>query len=199
MSTNFSAVDREILRGTPFRAFMSGGGLRVCRLGDLYYGEGVTLREALRILQDDIQAGGRAYGDVYGKIEAHYLTGQSAPDDDVDAVLRSGTPIEASRDGARIRVSIRSTEFTETPKDIHERVLRTGTSEEWRCQRGCLFKTSRARFPNGEFCTQSAVLSRPSTNTDPWVYESTRVGFGGTLLEALSLAVSAERVVSPRR
>jgi len=64
--------------------FSSGGRLRVVSFQGTRrkgYGEHPYVYNALRIAEDDAIAGGRAYGEVYGPIEPHYLTGAYPPKD----------------------------------------------------------------------------------------------------------------------
>jgi len=81
MQSKRESIQVALFDGFKLHGFRSGGGLRVLSLekegeSEKYYGESINFEEALRILEDDVKAGGRAYKDVYGKIETHYLTGE---------------------------------------------------------------------------------------------------------------------------
>lgn len=100
MPASTSTVLEEALRaGCRMHAFSSGGGLRVVRIErsgkSVAYGEHPYINEALRIAAEDYKAGGRAYQDVYGKIEKEYLTGDPCPNSDLDMWVRKGSTFDA--------------------------------------------------------------------------------------------------------
>jgi hypothetical protein len=71
---------REKFPNMAVKCFRSGGGLVVMDARDengetIGYSESPFFHEALRILEDDILAGGREYKEVYGPLEPHYFTG----------------------------------------------------------------------------------------------------------------------------
>ena len=100
----YDSIDEALKDGFTIHAFRSGGGLRVLSMkrpetvGEKFgisdekkfYAEGATLNDAMRILKDDVKAGGRKYKDVYGVLEEHYLTGSYSDKDELDNWVASG-------------------------------------------------------------------------------------------------------------
>ncbi len=118
----------EILKqGYKLHTFRSGGGLRVIRLdksgAKSFYGESYNFGEALRILNDDIKAGGRLYKDVYGSIESHYLTGASAKQNDkIDQLICAGNCLDAVFENDSIKVIISEWKHRDLPKKISDQI-----------------------------------------------------------------------------
>lgn len=103
-----SHIDQALERGGKIHSFRSGGGLRVFRLeidGKLKgYGEHPDALVAIQHLEEDLAAGGRPYGEVYGVIHTHYLTGVSAPSCELDRWLLRGLNVDATHDGEGVVV-----------------------------------------------------------------------------------------------
>lgn len=184
--------------GGRLHAFLSGGGLRVVRVDDGKidaYGEHPTLDEAFRILVDDYEAGGRPYGDVYGKVEDHYLTGQSQPVNELDAWVRRGSTFDATYADGRFQFEMRGFGEFHTPQDTVERCT-AGETIEWTTGRGVTYRCSPSRFPNGEKCcsTQAVKIPPNMAHHRVWMWRSKRTGWGNTLQEAIACALVAPSV-----
>lgn len=99
-SRKYAQLEEALCKGGTIHGFRSGGGLRVLRLENkgklLAYGEHPLFGEALRILREDLAAGGREYYTVYGKKETHYLTGTYECPTAIDACLAKGHTIDIS-------------------------------------------------------------------------------------------------------
>ncbi len=188
-------LDIAIQRGARLHAFMSGGGLRVIRLehkGRLVaYGEAPDVSEALTIAAEDYAAGGRPYGDVYGKTRPHYLTGQSEPSGPVDAWLRQGRTFDAWHDGKAIVVEMRGLQDTKVPEGTHDRVL-AGETVAW-VSRGYTYESTPSRFPNSEPCVSTRVVYSPPgrSGSDPWMYRTAQRATAPCLADALVAALKA--------
>lgn len=192
-----SIIESALRGGGQLHAFLSGGGLRVVRVekprhGKLIgYGEHPVVSDALRILADDLAAGGRRYSDVYGKTEDEYLTGQSSPEDALDAWLRQGSTFDASFDDAFV-FELRGLETVRTSEAIVKRAL-AGETVQWE-ERGFVYESTPSRFPSGEPCVSSRVVSSPAGRRDSWMWDGCRTGRGPTLIEAMDAAFGSEKV-----
>ncbi len=203
--------------GGKMHAFLSGGGLRVVSIDvpppaeshapastsnddgeQLGYGEHPHVHEALRILADDLRAGGRPYSEVYGRTETHYLTGASTPQDDLDAWLRGGHTFDARFDAANqtFVFELVGLEMATTPPDIVERAATKGETVRWTDNRGIRRVASPSRFPNGEPCCCVQVEARPEGMThhraDMWYAK--RTGAAPTLAAAIRAAFAAPKI-----
>lgn len=170
------AVEEAIRGGATLHAFSSGGGLRVFRVeagskspgkrGNklLAYGEHPYAEIALRHTEEDCQAGGRKYDDVYGKGKSytHYLTGASEPNGVIDRYLRIGRSFDIyfKRRGKGSFV-FSSTYLYDRPwpRNAAHLVLTTWTPYTWTAN-GVTYEMSPFVFPgNGEKSTSLRVLS----------------------------------------
>ena len=193
--TKASTIETALRSGAKLHAFMSGGGLRVTRLerdGHLVgYGEAPEIEESLRHVVEDFEAGGRPYREVYGKIHEHYLTGQSKPSSPLDAWIRQGQTFDAWADGDTIVVALRGYVHHEAPPGFDARVM-AGETLEWE-SRGYTYESSPSRFPNGEPCRSTRVVSGPDKGgADPWMWEATRTGSAATFVDAVAQALTAQ-------
>lgn len=178
---------------TKLHAFLSGGGLRVIRVEReqqlIGYGEHPNVHDALRILAEDLEEGGRPYNEVYGKIELHYLTGSSMPEDCLDAWIRKGSTFDAYKKGDMFFCELHGYDQQETPKDISKRALE-GSTERWTSDRGVVFETSAIRFANGEVGTSTRIVECPEniSHHKAWMWEAVHKGRGITLASAIDNA-----------
>ena len=194
INDNTTRVLEHALRsGGKMHAFLSGGGLRVVRIeacGDLVaYGEHPVMSDALRICAEDFLCGGRKYKDVYGSVETHYLTGQSEPDGDLDALVRKSGTFDASFGGGVFLFELHGFEQHEAPAGVQDRAT-AGETVRYTDDRGMRFVASPSRFPNGERCYSVSVEFKPENmkGEDVWMWRSVRKGAGTTLIKAIESA-----------
>lgn len=196
MST-WENIEAALVAGAKLHAFRSGGGLRVVRIeseGKLIgYGEHPSFEDALVLADKDIAAGGRPYAEVYGKETPEYLTGSSTPSSELDRWILGGQTIDAFLAVDTVIVELHGWEHSEAPPDIMARV-RAGNTVEWG-HRGYVFESSPSRFPNGDPCVTTSIISHPpgrDKNVDPWMYQVVKTGTGDSLQEAFDAALEAE-------
>jgi hypothetical protein len=199
-------IEDALRAGNLLHAFLSGGGLRVVRIEMpgtphrlVAYGEHPHVDEALRITADDYRAGGREYGAVYGKEETHYLTGSPAPNGALDAWIRKGRTWDALFRENLFVCELRGLEDDHTPLEIVNRVLLFGEQVTWTNARGITRVAEQSRFPNGEKCCSTRVLSKPEGMSDvrTILYRVTKTGAAETLHGAIEGALAAESVEVP--
>jgi hypothetical protein len=177
-------------------AFLSGGGLRVVRLERVRpgqsrgildgYGEHPHIEEAMAHAAEDFAAGGRPYGEVYGKIHDHYLTGSSEPCSQLDARLRSGKDFDAWFDGGWMRAEIGGYEHEPLTPEVEARA-RSGEEFEWTSERGVRF--AFRSVGQGGYCY--APVYKPAGIGDATLWHAKRRGMGLTLAEAITEALKA--------
>lgn len=159
---SYFSIEEALKDGFNFHSFRSGGGLRVLRLDKKddekgYYGEAPNYINALRILIDDLSAGGRKYKDVYGKIETHYLTG-AYPDqnDAVDCLLYQGHNVDATFKNEAIVVTISKLIHLRTPKEVCNIVTTENKNVRWKRPNSSeIFISTPYRFANDEIGTST--------------------------------------------
>jgi hypothetical protein len=63
-------------------------------------------------------------------------------------------------------------------------------------QRGYVFETNPSRFPNGERCTSTRIVSSPEGKQQhrAWMWRMSKTGTGRTLEEAIAAAFEAAEV-----
>ena len=161
----YSRIDKKLKEGYSLHAFRSGGGLRVLSLkkdNQKFYAESCDLYDALRILEDDIKAGGRKYKDVYGKIESDYLTGSVHFGDDLDNWICAGYPFDVKCEDDLIVIDISTKEDARVPESISKRVYK-GESIYWKITGfKRMFKSTPVRYANDEIegCSTISIPSR---------------------------------------
>ena len=168
-------IDEALRDGLSIRCFRSGGGLRVFRMErgtDLvYYGESCDMPEALKVLQRNIEGGGKSYEETYGdgKTEVHYLTGgYPAKNDLVDQWVFQGYGFKADFFEGRVRLALKN-EFVAdlAPDAVQDRVFQ-GETIRWKYvgdQRE--YVSSPWRFSNdkGEVaCSTNCVVGNDHRN-----------------------------------
>jgi hypothetical protein len=194
-----STIETALRAGGRMHAFLSGGGLRVVRIETrkklTAYGEHPHVDEALRITAEDHRAGGRDYASVYGKNEEHYLTGATKPNSKLDAWLRQGSTFDAWTKGAAFVFELHGYEQTKTPDDIVTRAC-AGETVWFTDDRGVVFEAAPSRFPNGEACCSTRIVSTPKGigGVDVWMWRSCRCGNGATFADAMEAAFAATAV-----
>lgn len=204
----YEILEGALRKGSVLHAFMSGGGLRVIRLEkprhgvNTGYGEHPYVDEALRHAAEDFAAGGRPYNKVYGDggIYDMYVTGASKPEGKLDAWIRSGNTFDVKFSDDQFEVNLRGWSDSVTPKDVVERVIRTGKSETFKDERGNEFETSAMRFPgNGEAgCSTKPISINPKYTGNRqhrlWMWRTSQVGQAATLKEAFAAAFVAKPI-----
>lgn len=213
MSKTLEILQSALAAGNVIHAFLSGGGLRVVRVeqarhGKLTgYGEHPQVDEALRHAAEDFAAGGRPYHEVYGTFDLDhpeggkkglypmYLTGDSNPTHALDAWMCQGHTFDAYLEGSEFCFELKGLEQSTTPRDIVDRCS-AGETIAWTDARGVSFECTPSRFPNGERCCSTRIVSKPDGMPDhrAWMYYSKRTGRGPTLEEAARLAFEAPMI-----
>lgn len=165
--------------------------IRAERRGDLVgYGEHPSVDDALRILADDIRAGGREYGDVYGKMETNYVTGSSAASGPLDAWILRGRTFDAYADGDAFVVTLSGWQELKTPIAVTERA-KAGEVVRWTDERGLEFESGPVRFANGDVGTSTKCLTPTRSGADPWMWTAEWSASAGTLADAFAAALLA--------
>jgi hypothetical protein len=194
-----STLEAALRKGGSMHAFLSGGGLRVIRIekprhGKLIaYGEHPVVAEAFRITAEDFKAGGRPYGEVYGKLEEHYLTGQSMPEGELDAWVRRGATFDAHFKEGNFVFELRGLHDHETPAGYHERAMK-GETLRWTSDRGVTYEIQPSRLPNGSVGSSTRQVSRPNGMKEHrvWSWYAVRRGIAPSLTEAIAAAFTAK-------
>lgn len=185
-------------------AFSSGGGLRVVRIeldGKLKgYGEAPHVEDALAHADEDYISGGRRYENVYGKKYPHYLTGDTLSTSNIDYWIRRGSTFDAWQEGDLVVFELKGYHETGIPKDIRDRVLKSGEPETYE-NRGYTYCVERCRFANDELGTSCSVVEKPDdkrSGADPWMYKITKTGKGINFWQAMINAFYAHEVEIPK-
>lgn len=195
-------IEKALKEGCKLHAFRSGGGLRVVTIDKdeetKGYGEHPHVEDALSHANEDFLAGGRPYNEVYGEngLKPGYLTGSSTPTNSLDSWLLQGHIFDAWQDGDNITFQFKGLIIGKTPKAICDEVLRSGEPVTWE-NRGYTYRSTKFRFPNGEYGVSSEVIKSPKDkkpNSDPWMYYITKTGHGKDLWTAMGKAFEAEEV-----
>ena len=71
------------------------------------YGEHPSVEPALEHAAEDFKAGGRSYGEVYGKLHPHYWTGSATPSSPLDEWILGGSTFDAWEDGDQLVVELK--------------------------------------------------------------------------------------------
>lgn len=163
-----SSIEEALQDGYKLHGFTSGGRLRVLTLEkgkQTYYGEGVDFYAALRILGDDVIAGGRKYKDVYGegKIEPAYWTGRYPDNGDaVDTWFYQGHDFDVIWEDGQIVVKLVKKNVVRTPKLILSTVIKWGKKVKWKFKEYDNIYVSSLGDRGG--CTTTS----DDTGSDPW-------------------------------
>lgn len=198
-SSDYSTIEAALRSGAKLHAFLSGGGLRVVRLEQddklLGYGEHPHLSNAFEYCEEDTKAGGRPYGEVYGKLHDLYVTGSTTTNDELDAWIRRGRSFDVTvRDGVTEAV-LHGYQDNEAPAGFQERAMK-GETLTW-TSRGYTYRISPYHFPNGEPGSSTVVIESPKDKrhgADSSMWPITQTATGSTLLEALLAALKAPPV-----
>jgi hypothetical protein len=192
MGKKYFTIEDALKDGLKFHAFSSGGRLRVLSLSrdgekQDYYGEGTNFDHALRILTDDLKAGGRKYTNVYGtgKKEPHYLTGEY-PKGMIDNWVYQGHGMDAEFRNNMIHVDLLRKVILRTPKEIVDLVSETKKTYKWKyLDHPGTHTSSPSKFPNGDFCVSTSC---DKNDRDAWYTEIKLTGMADTFKEALEIA-----------
>lgn len=185
-----SSVKEALQDGYKLHGFTSGGRLRVLTLEkgkQKYYGEGVDFYAALRILGDDVVAGGRKYKDVYGegKIEPAYWTGRYPDNGDaVDTWFYQGHGFDAYWEDGKVIVKLIKRNLLRTPSSIVTMVTRWGKCVEWK------FKDYETVYVSAVGERGGCSTSAEGDGSDPWFKEIVFEGRGNDLSVAITNAMS---------
>jgi len=191
-------LEKALEEGCRLHGFRSGSGLRVIRIekeGKLRgYGEHPNVEDALSYANEDFLAGGRKYTEVYGKLKHLYLTGSQETTSPLDSELLQGKKIDAYMKDNEVVVELRGRVFVRPSEKVIEEAKRTGQPITWQ-NRGYTFRTTSEREKN---LTQyiTTVLKSPEKieHTDPWAYESIRIGKAKEFFEAINKALQAQEL-----
>lgn len=174
--------------------FRSGGGLRVLTLSKgkkEFYGESGILSEALRILNDDVKAGGREYTSVYGNIEDHYMTGAYSSDNDpVDAWVCSGKKFDISFKDGKVEIDMSEKEDIHIPEPVKRRVFDNQETVYWKIPKmKRMFKSYPESWGRVIGCATQTIPSWSGAESIEERIEFPRISVGDTVQEALENAV----------
>lgn len=190
--------------GHQIKVFRSGGGLRVAYSkpkaseGKGYYGESFDLANALRIILDDVKAGGREYKDVYGPIEPHYLTGSySSEADMVDAWVCSGQDLIIYEESGKFFALAEGKLQWRTPKEIIDKASEGITDIFWKFKDSPnVFSSSCYVFANSEKGCSTKTVEK--NDADDCFRPVEYLGEGDTVEAAIAnLAPKIQFEVSP--
>jgi hypothetical protein len=200
-------LTKALQSGAKMHAFTSGGGLRVFRLekaGKLVgYGEHCNALEALALLVEDYEAGGRPYHEVYGTFDGPdgkyqmYLTGSSTPEGEIDEWLLKGYTIDARFEDGRVSVTKNGYAHWDIPKEIRNWTESHPGEPKEHAQRGFLMETTyfTEMFANREPGWQTRTLKCPpgipAYKATHWQYRQT--GLGSTFISAFINAETGEQ------
>ncbi|MCK9574767.1 MAG: hypothetical protein WC979_03080 [Candidatus Pacearchaeota archaeon] len=190
-------IESAIKEGYSLHTFRSGSGLRVATLkyNDVtkYYGESCDLNEALRILNDDVRAGGREYKDVYnGKVEQHYYTGSYGSDTDkLDLWVCNSKPLDITFEENNFVIKMNTFEDIKTPEIILNKIFKNKETVYWKVPGGKrIFKSYPQRLANREIaCCTGTIPSRSGAEANDEMIEVTRIAKGTTLSAAFDEAI----------
>jgi hypothetical protein len=134
--------------------WLSGGGLRVLsfRRRDgrevdeetgkapgvvpSFYAEAPQIKDAWRILADDVMAGGRPYEDVYGRTEPQCLTGTGEASCGLDVFLRGGASVDVWCKPHSVLCRVRTLSRQRAPRELTDRAAAGETGLTWTDSRG---------------------------------------------------------------
>lgn len=183
------------LRGKArLRCFRSGGGLRVIRVekgaGLVGYGEAPTFAPALGLAEDDVAAGGRPYGDVYGKLVPHYMTG-AYPDatDPLDEWVFAGNGLAVAFERGRFVARLKAMRFVEAPDAVAAEAWATQSPVSWEA-RGMRYLAT----PYEGGMLRMCCVDRGDGTRNPDWFHAVRTGEGAGIAEALAAALDAPEV-----
>lgn len=181
--------------GYLLHAFTSGGRLRVLRIDSPnkdkkgLYGESINLNEAFKILEEDAQAGGRKYSDVYGPIHPHYLTGAYPEENDrLDCLLAEGYTFDITYKDGMFQMTVNYGRRNKTPKAIMEKVSATGKPVKFEID-NLEFECSLCRFANGDIGHSTACLTKIEQGFDPWYIKLKHIVESNTIESLLTKMV----------
>jgi len=190
--TNYSSIKDALSDGYKMHGFTSGGRLRVLSLTKEgtkkeYYGEGIDFHSALRILSDDVVAGGREYKDVYGdgKIETAYWTGRYPdPGDVIDTWFYQGYgfDVEYDNENNHVVVKLVKKHLVRTPENIVSTVTKWKKSVKWK------FKDFDNTYVSSLGDRGGCCTSADDVGSDPWFKEMYFEGKGNDLSVAMTNA-----------
>ncbi len=140
----------------------------------------------------DTQAGGKPYGEVYGKEYPHFYTGSSKPSSNLDEWILRGNTLDIFQARNNVAVQLHRYQQTDFPQELVDQVIATGTPATWSSDRGFTYGIERFTFANNEPGVSGSVLDKPNgTKRDPWFYNVTKNGLGPTIDAAVTAAFSS--------
>lgn len=199
----YKLINDTLKTGFNLHCFRSGGGLRVLRLERIlqgenksYYAESYNFYDALRILEDDIIAGGRKYSDVYGVIEEYYLTGSFSSGENLDTWVCGGKPLDIlfNFDTNRFIIDMSTKEDIHAPQEIVNKVHENNIPIYWKTSHiNRIFKSEQYVFADNSIgCSTSTIPSRNGIEANNEMVTFPRLSYGDTFEDVLE---AAEKVV----
>ncbi len=193
--TTFQALESALRGKARLRAFLSGGGLRVIRVekGErlVGYGEAPTMAPALALAEDDVAAGGRPYGEVYGKLVPEYLTGDVGVEaDPVDVWIYEGHKLAVAFERGRFVATLTAIRLAGASEEVLAEARTTGRPVTWE-ERGMRYVSTP--YGDGTVSTR-CVDEGDGSRRDQWSFHASRTGAGEGIAEALAAALAAPEV-----
>lgn len=187
------AINNALWKGCKFRAFRSGGGLRVVTVErhniDKGYGEDPNIENALEQAAKSLTK--------VKPYECVYLTGTTQASSRLDRWVLGGSTFRAYHEGRALCVELHGWGRHELPEGVMSRVLHDGEVVSYTSDRGFTYESSRSYFPgNGEACVQTRLVDKPSNRLEhrAWLWRMFKTGRGDTFLAALENAFNAPEV-----
>lgn len=167
----YPGLSEALCNGQRLHGFRSGGGLRVVSLhdGKEGYGEHPYIYNALDHAEEDYQAGGREYSEVYGKIHDHYYTG-AYPKGGFDFWVYQGRAFDIVFKNEKFVFTSEYLKQRLIPKEILDRVAETRVTEQWKSEDGLLFEIT----PYGQLSSNAQCLDEDAK--DVW-FKKTLISF----------------------
>lgn len=184
-------IDLLINHGVTVKVFRSGGGLRVAHIDTpkKYYGEGPDIESALKILDEDIEHGGRKYEDVYGPIHPHYWTGAYPVGKLLDSIAFKGCGLTIRAVDKEIVVEATLTKRRPVPKAISDEVIKNNKAIPFEMH-NMKFLCKPYAFADNTIGTSTECLDKEIN--DPWTYEDHKVFKAKTIQKLLELKLTNE-------
>lgn len=193
-------IEQALRDGHTFKAFSSGGGLRVVYIKgddvDKGYGEHPHIEEALVHASDDYLAGGRPYKKVYGELYPHYLTGDTVSTSNIDLWIRKGSKFRCWYENNQVVLELGGYHREEFPENLVKEVQINLVTVQYTNERGYYFELSPCQFADNSMSVSRKVIAEPidgeHRNSD--MYSITKTGYGSNFWEAVVSAFESKSV-----
>lgn len=159
------------------------------------YGEAPHIEDALRLAAEDVKAGGLPYGEVYGKLTPHYLTGTHDRSSKLDTFCKNGN-LNARFESGTFVVDLIGWDECKTPQAIRDAALEAGRDIHWVDPRGSVWLI--CPFTDGSGWVSRVNVSHPpgtSASVKRGLWRTIQTGKAASLLEALPLALADQPVI----